>query len=330
MADVSTKRPAGRKYGGTLLRLGVSVAVLLLLGWFYDFSQASGLLGRADWALLLLAALAFFAIVVIEAARFSLVMSFGRIAWLEQLRLTLISGFVAQVTFGTLGGDLYRVAAMRRSGVTPAASTPWLALIRLMGFTANAIGVILAVALLAGQPLPDGDPRLAPFLTASWIAAAGVLGAGLLLSTSAWRWRDIRLLRRVRRPFAAAAEAIGSGFGASMVAAAVLSVSIVLARGEMIRLLCLSFGLDVGFAAALFVASVSAYATMIPVALGGLGLREGAIAGSLALFGTDSTLAITIALAARLVPLAVSAAGLALAWLMPAPAEISGGEDIGR
>ena len=61
------------------------------------------------------------------------------------------------------------------------------------------------------------------------------------------------------------------------------------------------FGLDIPFSAFLFVMPLVYFATVLPISLGGLGVREGAFSGLMVLYGVNTSIAIMISLLMYLV-----------------------------
>lgn len=56
------------------------------------------------------------------------------------------------------------------------------------------------------------------------------------------------------------------------------------------------FGLDLPFSAFLFIMPLVYFVTVLPISLGGLGVREGAFSGLMVLYGVDTSIAIIISL----------------------------------
>lgn len=69
------------------------------------------------------------------------------------------------------------------------------------------------------------------------------------------------------------------------------------------------FGLAVSFSAFLFIMPLVFIATVLPISLGGLGVREGAFSGLMILYGVDSSIAIIISLLMYLVKVGVGIIG---------------------
>ncbi|MCG9970432.1 lysylphosphatidylglycerol synthase transmembrane domain-containing protein [Christiangramia crocea] len=69
------------------------------------------------------------------------------------------------------------------------------------------------------------------------------------------------------------------------------------------------FGLEVSFSAFLFIMPLVYMATVLPISLGGLGVREGAFSGLLVLYGADISIAIIISLLNYLAKLCIGIVG---------------------
>ncbi|MDG5800644.1 lysylphosphatidylglycerol synthase transmembrane domain-containing protein [Marinilabiliaceae bacterium ANBcel2] len=69
------------------------------------------------------------------------------------------------------------------------------------------------------------------------------------------------------------------------------------------------FGLNLNFTALIFIMPFVYIATVLPISLGGLGIREGAFSGLMMLYGIDTSIAILISLLMYLVKVAVGVIG---------------------
>ena len=70
-----------------------------------------------------------------------------------------------------------------------------------------------------------------------------------------------------------------------------------------------SLGIEIGYAAFIFIMPLVYVATVLPISLGGLGVREGSLAGLMMLYGVDASVAIVISLLMYLVKVVVGIIG---------------------
>ncbi len=91
----------------------------------------------------------------------------------------------------------------------------------------------------------------------------------------------------------------------------IIGLSLIAQMGDIIIAFLFSqyFGLDVSFLAFLFIMPLVYIATVLPISLGGLGVREGVFSGLLVLYGVDISIAIIISLLIYLAKLCVGIIG---------------------
>jgi hypothetical protein len=91
----------------------------------------------------------------------------------------------------------------------------------------------------------------------------------------------------------------------------IIGLSLIAQLGDIIIAFLFSqyFGLDVSFLAFLFIMPLVYIATVLPISLGGLGVREGVFSGLLVLYGVDISIAIIISLLIYLAKLCVGIVG---------------------
>lgn len=91
----------------------------------------------------------------------------------------------------------------------------------------------------------------------------------------------------------------------------IIGLSLIAQMGDIIIAFLFSqyFGLDVLFSSFLFIMPLVYIATVLPISLGGLGVREGVFSGLLALYGVDISIAIIISLLIYLAKLCVGIVG---------------------
>jgi glycosyltransferase 2 family protein len=188
------------------------------------------------------------------------------------------AGLVANLGLpGVAGGDVVRATYLLPHGVSAASVTVAGILDRVID-TAMLACLIGIGALLAGVP-----PALAGAVTVSWPLVAATVAAGALGATGlVWWWR--------RRP---AAPVVGWAFDVSEVvpaaAAAALVTVVVQSAFVMVNVwMAGDLGLDVGIAPWFVAWPLSKIIAILPISLGGLGVREAALVSLLAPYGASS------------------------------------------
>jgi len=241
----------------------------------------------------------------------------------ELLSLVFIGLFFNTFLPTSVGGDLVRGYYTSRGREGLGASYSALLVERALGFTALA-----AVALVASLfPLASPEPPL-PRAALGAVAAgsAGLVAAGVLVF--AWRGLAARLRARTAEGGRLARTLGGLAVGldlfhrpatprlAIVVASVALQVVAVLFHVACAR----AVGLDVPTVAFFVVVPLSVVASMAPVSLNGLGLREGTLVGMLVAWGAPAAAAGAFALLALVVSTAFSLIGGLLYPFYRAPA----------
>ena len=182
---------------------------------------------------------------------------------------------VSQVVPGGISGDAVRVWGLRARGTGIGRAVETVALDRAIGLAGlAALGGIAWAALGGGTGIA---------------AVAGVAVTGALAALILWRWLSASgRAARLRERVAAWGGFALSGQGALAVAMAAgshaLNVAIFVAVAR-------AFGLDLPWAASFLAVPAGLLAAVVPVSLGGWGVRELAIANGFALAGGDPSAA---------------------------------------
>ena len=273
---------------GRLLRYIISIA---LVGWFVaqvDWGQVSILHGQFTWPPVIAALVLTFLANLLLAWRWWLLLDAQNLTF--SLRwanaVTWIGQFYNSFLLGGLGGDAARVYYVCRDA--PGQRTGGLASIfldRAGGILA--LIVLTFVAMLAKGGLSIADPQLRAM---TWGLAVFLFAAGLaifLLRISLARLPSL-LARVVGAPQAQAIFEALSRTGKSRrehLVALATSFAIWLIYFVSVWLLAHSVGLPLPFLETCVAVSASNAITVLPISVGGHGLREGTLLGMLALFG---------------------------------------------
>jgi uncharacterized membrane protein YbhN (UPF0104 family) len=268
--------PAGSSRPSLLrfwLRLGAGV---LLLGFILSRVDLSALarswgprsaLGVAGAALLLLAGQS------VAALRWKLILGAGSPPWTYLVRLYVIGGFFSLFLPTVVGGDLVRAAAAARGSGRAGGVVASVLLDRSLGVLAMAGYAVLGILLA-----PDPASRLGSGLRFRFSTGAVLAGLGLLLvaglAAALFVRRSARLRQAARDALAVAGglarsprllvQAVALGF---VVQGLYIVLWLVLARSTALPLPGLTL---------LVAVPIVTLAAMLPVTLGGLGVREGA------------------------------------------------------
>jgi len=273
---------------GTVLRYGLSLAVLGVLVAQVDWTKLDGLRG-IDWSLALPAAVLAGLAYPLQAWRWLALLAaqdlrppartLHAVFWIAQFFNSFLPGGIAGDAVRL--GHLWRAHPDRRS-----AAAASLIMDRLLGL--GALFALAAFALGLHVALNDGGAELQTLLAASLAALGLLLATGWIFTRTAW-WRQpcVRLLGPERTDaLLEAMQSLGRRHGV-LVAATCLSFAVWLLDFAALWLLARSVGLLVG-PFAICVAGASAYvAATLPISIGGHGVREGALVATLVLLGLD-------------------------------------------
>ena len=213
------------------------------------------------------------------------------------VRLFLVGQFYNTFVPGSVGGDVVRGAVSRACFESGTASYAVVVSERLLGL--SALGIIFLAGFAVGPSIVDLG-EIWP-----WIAAAIGLGVAVL-AVGRLGNRLSRIWARI--PRITAPRAVVTAFGISLLGHGLtLVIFWLLAQGLVI---------EVSFAALALVVPLGLVASILPIAIAGIGPREAALVGLLGLLGVAhaSALALSLTFAAVLIALATLGGLLQLGW----------------
>jgi glycosyltransferase 2 family protein len=280
-----------------LVKFGVSLGLIVFLGWIVDWDRAITAIGEADRRFFLIVPFLLLARPVAAAFRWRLILADSQVElpfWQAYLNY-LVGAFYSMLLPGVTGGDVVRVGrCVRQTGCQLGTATASAFLERTSGLFA-----LLFVAFSATLFFPDTISLLLTVEQRSRVTVVAMVGAILtaivILGRRVWqRWlpnEDVRgLWRFVRSALGALSILRGRTLGI------VFILSILFQTMDIVVAFSLSqaLGLGVPFAGFLAIIPLVYLATFLPISLGGLGVREGALTFLLAQFGVTTSDAVTI------------------------------------
>jgi uncharacterized membrane protein YbhN (UPF0104 family) len=280
--------PAGR-----VARYLISLALLVVLAAQIDWAELTA--ARTQLSLpLIVAALVLVGLTFpIQAARWWLLLRAQQIPlsfhWSHVV--TWIGQFYNAFLLGGIGGDAARVYYLLRDAATQrAAGLTTLVIDRATGLLL--LFAVPAVALTARTGAFVAEPGLRwLFITASILTLGGIVFAIWLLRTDPGRWPAPlpRMLGPDRLATAARLLACVRATPGTHSATFLLGAAIWLLDFIAVWLLALAIGLPLPFLDTCIAMSVAYAATVLPISVGGHGVREGAFLGTLAALGLLAT-----------------------------------------
>jgi uncharacterized membrane protein YbhN (UPF0104 family) len=187
----------------------------------------------------------------------------------------LTANLLNLVSPGNLGGDVYRYFAFRTAERTGAILVAILVRERLLGLTSMLVGLSGAAAMLelAAAPAPQPVTRSLGLLSAAGLATLVLLPALLGRFSIPEPWRG-----HLRTAFSMGAwSGTARLLGWSLVALVLWLVAV--------QFIAVQLGLEISWLVLMVVVTSVELVRIIPLTIQGIGLREGAFAGLLALFG---------------------------------------------
>lgn len=287
-------------------RAGLGIALLAVILWRADIASLSAVLTLAIWPAVLFALVLLISSQALAALRWGLILGEPRPGWGVLFRLYLMGAGVGLFLPTSVGGDAFRAAAAARLTGRPAATVSSVLLDRMSGVLAlliyAAIGWIATPAtverLLGGARWSGPSPLL--------LLALGTLAAAGLIAVIA-RSR----VERVRRIRDEVVEGIRPLLRQPTRLAAILGLALVVQALMLLLWLVLATGLALPIPAETLLVGVPivTLATLLPLTIAGLGVREGVWLFLLRASGISATAIVSFSLLYFLVTLLAGTIG---------------------
>jgi glycosyltransferase 2 family protein len=285
------------------LKLIIAGALLAALASGVDWETLPHRLSRLEWWPFALALLVTALQMPVNAVKWgwSLRLHDVRLPWPFLLRASCTAYFFNNFLPSAIGGDVYRIYRTIPPGGEKSRAISAVLVERAVGLAVMLVnGAIGALLLFSTSPLARS------YL---WIVAAGAVAA-LVALAFVQRLAGIRFfaplaenLRRIARPRAEWSWLIAMSFVFQFAVASVLYLGF------------RAVGVDLSIPAALLITAAGGIASVVPISISGIGVVEGAIAGTAVALGVQYDQAVLAAIAIRLVVIPVSAAcGIVYLW----------------
>ncbi len=291
----------------SFVKVGIAAILLYIIGSRVDFDAALALMSSARPGWILLALLTSAAIILADAAYWTVSMrAVGcRMALKPALVFSLVGWFFANLAPSSVGSDIFRAAQMRLAGASPDQSIRPVAAARLMSFAS------LLVVIGAGLPFAisyvDAPGEKIALAGAFGLAAFG-FGAFILFG-----------------PHVASAAKRFGVVGARLVAALSGDTRTLLVRASAAGWFCLtaqhllrvagvaavawSLNAPVDLVALFALVPAALLVAMVPISIGGWGVREASFVHFLGFAGVDPAAALAISIVYGLTRLVIGAVG---------------------
>jgi len=308
---VTTEAAGRRRWSGVAIRAAITLAIGVAIASslpVHDIVEAMARTGLGTW----LFGLGCFAIGhVVSANKWRLLIraSGTGVAFPHALRAHA-AGLFANIWLPSIvGGDVVRAGIVARHHAGLAAATGAGVADRVLDLTS-----VLVLAAVGMALVPDASRGPATLILQ--LGAIGVVGGGIGLWVGIRHFPAERLPDRLQPPFRRLQQvfrALSKAGGSAGVAAA-LSLGVQAGFVGLNAWIAAAIGIDVPFAVWLLAWPLAKIASLVPISLGGLGVREVALASLLAPFGVAPTLAIAQALVWQSILFSTGLLG-GIAWL---------------
>jgi len=246
------------------------------------------------------------------AKRWQLVVRLGGIeAPLSSLtEATFIGAFFNQFLPSSVGGDFFRILAVRRQGASLTEAVTGVFMDRLFGFISLGILCVLVVPT-EGHALIGSDLKW-PFLATMFLLLS-VLGGGILLLLIPRTWHRYFLIR----PFSPLIEMTRRALYCKVLFFSILLSSLVssLFLISGLQVLMIAFDIPLTWGQGVVILPVVLLLTSLPISFAGWGLREGAMVIALGIYGVSQETALALSLVYGALHLVSGIPGLVL-WVL--------------
>lgn len=273
--------PKARKYWQVALKIGITALCLWYVSGKIDFQKTGQALAKANWFFLLPALLLFILSKYISAVRLNIYFHdiLIRLPLLQSIKLYWLGMFYNLFLPGSISGDAYKVFLLTKKYSIPYKKTTAAVLLdRISGLLG--LGVILSIYgfITLGNPLFQ------------WLLVAGAIGAvGVLFLIVQKFFPDFRKSFWTTLLLGIAVQAVQVGC-----------------------IYCIMAGVDIPVSenAYLFLFLVSSVVAVLPLTIGGLGIREVVFLEGSARLGLVQENAVLVSLLFYLITLLTSLAGV--------------------
>lgn len=296
----------------SFIRVLLSLGLLLGLVAYVDHVRLLASIEKAD-PLILLASFVLTPVQgVFESGRLKIVFATFRLSYLDSVRLFFMGMFFGNFMPGSIGADLYQIYHMHtiRPGLLRPVSLS--IFLRLNGFFINIVMAAVAVLLGSRVWLSGVDLDLDYLVLPAWASPGLVAFASLMVVLIASRWgrKHVRsLYEKAGSLYPEISASVKSLTTNQHISIAVLGVFVVLSRVAAVYVLVWAFGTSIGGLEMVFIVTVTTLAALLPIGVGGLGVREISLTALLVGFGVAPSEAVAIALVGRFFIWVLSLAG---------------------
>jgi uncharacterized protein (TIRG00374 family) len=306
---------------GTVLKIGVTVAIIAFLLTRVDLAAMGRQLTRANLALLMLALALYFLAIFVTALKWHVVaraQNLG-VSFSALLTYTLVGLFFGNVLPSNIGGDVVRGYGLARASGRAEAAAISVLVDRLMGLCAF-LGMAVVMAALAATTLTRGA-ELEQIEIATVIAATFFIGGSALLFSRRvgqrvkmiFDWGPLARVQPIAARIYHALQVYRTSYRALALNLA-LSVGIVIITTLVWYAVAVALGAQISIFYFFLFNPLIAFVLLIPISFNGLGTKEATAVFFFGLVGMSSEVALAMSLIFHLLIVLTSLPGGVLWW----------------
>jgi uncharacterized membrane protein YbhN (UPF0104 family) len=278
---------------------------------------------RLSFSVWIAAAFGFFLLHVIQAGKWRMLLGASGVlpSYLETLRAHFAGLFANLCLPSLIGGDVIRAGIIIQRRGKPESVAVGSLTDRLLDTTGLTMLAALGVFLAQGEG--EGTALLAIGIAAVGCFAIWLVALAIALAPIQFDQVLPNFLQRIAGPLSRIREAIGNIISRPGTALTALLTTFFV-QGGFVAInaeLGHAMGIDLPFAVWLWAWSLAKIVALVPISLGGIGVREAALAAFLVPFGIEAGLAVAQSLVWESILIAVGATAGSLSLLMRAKTE---------
>ena len=300
------------KHRKPVIRFLIGFSLLLGLTGFVDYDRIVASVSTANRPLLWLGFLLFSAQGLFESNRLKITYAGFNISFLDSVRLFFVGLFFGNFSPGPIGADIYQIYHMHtiKPGLLKPLSLSFF--LRLNGLLINLLLAIVVLSLDIRSWMNLINIYPASLTLPNWLVYS-ILSAFLLMATlvasSQIRSRMHLIYKKLCEVIRGLIELFSAFSFSQHASIAIMGVLVVFSRVMSIYVLVQAFGSTIDGLDVILIVTVSTLAALLPISLGGLGVREISLTALLIAFGVAPSESVAISLIGRCFIWALSLVG---------------------
>jgi len=297
---------------GTLLKISVSGSLIVWLLSKLDLERVWEVVQSIHGGVLVLVLGLMWLTLFAIAKRWQLIVQLCDISppFVKLSEATFIGAFFNQFLPSSVGGDFFRILAVRQQGSTLNEAVTGVFMDRLFGFISLGILCVIVVPM-EGEAILSSDLKW-PFLL-TLLLLLGVLVGGVALLILPKSWHPFFFVRPFIPLIGMVRKLISHPMHSFFILLSSMAASIFLISG--LQILMMAFDIPLTWGQGAVILPVVLMITSLPISFAGWGLREGAMIIALGVYGVSQETAIALSLVYGILHLVSAVPGLVL-WIM--------------